>query len=178
MKRESVKVIGITLLTALLFFPSLAQAINLDKYDDCNWLVTYRGRTYDLAPLTREALARPIESDLRYALQRVPEADANLKSMSRKLHDARAHTVLASAFVSGLVLTRVLGSSEKNVERKRQYDLISLITGAFFIKATFESYSSTREAKADLVRAVEAFNERSPHKIEPVGSGDPTLSAP
>ncbi len=160
------------LLAALSFFPIPASANKLDKYDDCNWLVSYRGRTYDLAPLTREALARPIESDLRYALQRVPEADAYLKSMSRNLHDARAHTMLASAFISGLVLTRILGSGEKNKESKREYDVISAITGVFFLKATFESYTSTREAKADLVRAVDAFNEQSPNKIEPLSPGE------
>ena len=55
----------------------------LDKLGDCNWQVTYRGRIYDLGPLTRESLSRPVENDIRYALQRVPEAAESLREIDR-----------------------------------------------------------------------------------------------
>lgn len=148
-------------------FSPVAHAVSPNELSDCNWVVTYRGRTYDLAPITREALARPLETDLRYALQRVPEASAHLDQMTVRQRDARAHTVLASIFLTGFLVTRLLASREKNADRGQEYDILSLATGGFFIGATFSSWQATRDAKAELVNAVSAFNERSPHKIEP-----------
>lgn len=138
-----------------------------DELNDCNWLVTYRGRTYDLAPLTREALARPIETDLRYALQRVPESEAHLNKMSAKLKEARTHTILASVFITGFLATYLLRSRQKNDDRRGAYDPLLGATGGFFVAATFFSWKATRDAKSELVSAVDAFNSVSPNKIEP-----------
>ena len=56
-------------------------AAGLDQLNECNWIVTYRGRTYDLAPLTREALARPgcqlWCGSLRHLLQPLIYADVS-----------------------------------------------------------------------------------------------------
>lgn len=166
---------GLVLALAPLLGSAQEKKISLDGLNDCNWMVTYRGRTYDLAPLTREALARPIESDIRFALQRVPEADAHLRAMSSHLRDARAHTIFASIFVSGFVLTRVLRSSQKNEDYRHDYDMPSAATGLFFLAATAFSWKSTRDAKTELVNAVDAFNEGSPHKIEPASEGQALL---
>lgn len=154
---------------SLLLSPSshAIETVRWNDYDDCNWIVNYRGRTYDLAPLTRETLARPIESDLRHVLQRVPEADLRLQSMTKNLSEARGHTMIASAFISTFLLVRILGSGQKNVDRRDEYNLLSYIAAVFFSKATYESWTHTREAKKDLIEAVNAFNERSPHQIEP-----------
>jgi len=143
-------------------------------------MVTYRGKTYDLAPLTREALARPIETDLRFALQRVPQSQAHLEQMSARQRDAKAHTILASVFVSGLLVSRLVHSREKNVEKRAEIDLISLFTGVFFLGATASSWRATTEAKSELIKAVEAFNENSPHKILPSSaeSREAELNAP
>lgn len=150
--------------------PTDALAVTAKELGDCNWTVSYRGRIYDLAPITREALARPIETDLRYALQRVPEANAHLETMTSRQRDARAHTILASIFISGFLVTRLLESRQKNADYQKEYDILSLATGAFFLGATYSSWKATTEAKEELVRAVEAFNEKSPHKIEPSSS--------
>lgn len=166
-----VAALSFSLLAAPFAQAAEQKSISLAGLNDCNWMVTYRGRTYDLAPLTREALSRPMESDVRYAIQRVPEADAHLRTMSRHLKDARAHTILASLFVSGLVLSRVLQSGEKNVERKREQNLVSAAAGTFFVAAAAFSWKSTRDAKIELVNAVDAFNRESPHKIEPAPAG-------
>lgn len=162
---------GLVLALAPLLGNAEEKKISLDGLNDCNWMITYRGRTYDLAPLTREALARPIESDIRYALQRVPAANEHLGAMSTHLRDARAHTIFASIFVSGFVLTRILRASQKNEEYRRDYDVASAATGLFFLASTAFSWKSTNDAKTELVEAVDAFNQESPHKIEPAGEG-------
>jgi hypothetical protein len=87
--------------------------------------------------------------------------------MTSLQRDARAHTVLASIFLSGFLVTRLLESREKSPDRRREYDILSLATGSFFFGATFSSWKATTEAKAELVNAVSAFNSKSPHKIEP-----------
>jgi hypothetical protein len=159
----------------LALLPPFASAeekkISLDQLSDCNWMVTYRGRTYDLSPLTREALARPIESDIRYALQRVPAANDHLNAMSTHLRDARAHTIFASIFLGGFIATRIIRSSQKNENYRQDYDVASAATGLFFLASTAFSWKSTRDAKDELVKSVEAFNEGSPHKIEPAAEG-------
>lgn len=169
-------------LALALSLPALPShaATTGEQLSDCNWLVTYRGKVYDLAPLTREALARPIETDLRYALQRVPEANAHLERMSTRQRDAKAHTILASVFMSGLLVTRILESREKREEKKAEIDLISVVSGAFFLGATAFSWKATVDAKSELVKAVDAFNDNSPHKIQPSspGSRDAELRAP
>ena len=152
-----------------LFFPlSLSLAADTkSELQDCNWIVTYRGKTYDLSPLTREALSRPIETDLRYALQRVPASADHLNAMTAKLKEAKAHTILASVFITGFLVTRILQSGETNPDRREEKGLISAFTGGFFLAATFSSWRATRDAKRELVNAVDAFNLQSPHKIEP-----------
>lgn len=142
-----------------------------DKLGDCNWQVTYRGRQYDLTPLTREALSRPIENDIRFAIQRVPEANERLESMTKMQRDARAHTIIASVFLSALLVTKLLESRVTNQEEKEDYRVASLAAGGFFLAATIFSWNSTRESKKELVRAVEDFNERSPNKILPASGG-------
>ncbi len=144
-----------------------ASDISVKSLNDCNWFVTYRGRTYDLAPLTREALSRPIDDDIRYALQRVPEAGMHLTSMDQNLKDARAHTMLGSAFATGFLLSRVLKAGEKNPAKFDDYNVASIATAAFFVAATLFSWRATSNAKSELVQAVEAFNEKSPDKVEP-----------
>lgn len=141
-----------------------------DRLNDCNWMVNYRGKTYDLSPLTREALSRPIETDIRYALQRIPESAQHLDKMSSKLKEARAHTILASLFVSGFLVGKIIQSRETDEDKKRSFDVLTYGTGLFFLGSTLFSWKATREAKQELVNAVDAFNANSPHKIEPISS--------
>jgi hypothetical protein len=151
----------------------------LDRLNDCNWIVTYRGRTYDLAPLTREALARPLETDIRYALQRVPEANEHLDAMGTSLRNARAHSKIASVFLAGLLAAQLLkGGAEKHSDRARTFSIISIGSGAFSLAGFLSSWKATRDAKRELVQAVTSFNEKSPYKIEPSTSGRANLDAP
>ncbi len=173
---------GLALITGLFFLSALsmfsiaeaekpATGLSLDKLGDCKWQVTYLGRNYDLGPLTRESLSRPIENDIRFALQRVPEANAHLETMSGKLQDARAHTMLASVFLGALVITKLLESRVKNDSQKEDYRVATFASGGFFLAATLFSWRSSTEAKQELVHAVEEFNAHSPHKIEPAMPG-------
>ncbi|RZA09183.1 MAG: hypothetical protein EOP11_02495 [Proteobacteria bacterium] len=150
-----------------------------DRLNDCNWIVTYRGRTYDLAPLTREALARPIESDIRYALQRVPEANDHLDKMSKRLRDARAHSVIASVFLAGVLATQLLkGGAPIDSDKRNTFSIISYGSGVFSIAGFVASWKATRDAKRELVSAVDSFNEKSAYKIEPSTSGRSNLDMP
>lgn len=169
------------LLALALFFFELSPALAApspsgeeklgQQLGDCNWQVTYRGRRYDLSPLTRETLSRPIESDIRYALERVPEAGEHLRNVGTKLKEARGHTMIASVLISGVLATLLLQSRAKNNEERREYQVAAAAGAGFFVTAALFSWRTTSEAKQELVRAVDAFNERSQHKIEPAGPG-------
>ena len=150
---------------------SRTKPTEYDKLDGCSWLVNYRGRTYDLAPLTRDPLARTIEGDLRHVLRRVPESEKLLGSMTQNLEAARGHTYLASGFLGGFLLSRIIASKQKNSDDKNEFRTISLVAAAFAVKAGIESLIATMDAKEDLADAVAAFNLVSPQKIEPA-SGD------
>lgn len=169
------------MLSGLLFFTASAPCSaattskeNTEKLQDtlgdCNWQVSYRGRQYDLTPLTREALSRPIENDIRFAIQRVPEANERLESMTSLQKDARAHTIIASVFLSALLLTKLLESKVTKQNEKDDYRAASYAAGGFFLAATVFSWNSTRAAKRELVHAVEEFNAHSPNKILPASS--------
>jgi hypothetical protein len=170
--------IGRGLFFLSLAAPGLARAadvppdgLSLDKLGDCNWRVTYRGRIYDLSPLTREALSRPIENDIRFALQRVPEASEHLARMDKRLRAARTHTVLASVFISSLLVTRLLRSRDNNEKNFQHYRALSWGFGGMFAMEALFSLFSTKAAKHELVHAVEEFNAHSSYKIEPAVGG-------
>ena len=164
------------LLLALgLFFFETSQAFaskdsTAEKLGDCNWQVTYRGRRYDLSPLTRSTLSRPIETDIRFALERVPEANKHLENLSAKLQEARGHTIIASILISGLVVAKLLQGRVTNAEENREYQFATVAGAGFALTAALFSWKSTHEAKQELVSAVEEFNEHSPHKIEPASA--------
>ncbi len=90
-----------------------------------------------------------------------------MEAMSSEQKNARTYTILASIFVSSLIVTKILESQKKNVEEKRPYRHAMYAEGGLFLAATILSWNSTRSAKRELVSAVEEFNEHSPHKIEP-----------
>jgi hypothetical protein len=55
---------------------------------------------------------------------------------------------------------------------------MSYATGGFFLAATVMSWRATRDAKRELVYAVDAFNAQSPHKIEAEKRGIDFLEDP
>ena len=121
----------------------------------------------DLGPLTRESLSRPVENDIRYALQRVPEAAESLRRMERRQREARIHTFFASGFLSAFVLTQIWRSRDTNEKNVPHYRGLTWGFGGMFVFETIFSTLSTRAAKRDLVHAVEEFNAHSPYKMEP-----------
>lgn len=170
--------LGILLGGLFLFatFPALGADVEKSVQElgrelgDCNWQVTYRGRQYDLSPLTREALSRPIENDIRFAIQRVPGANARLETMTGLLRNARAHTIIATIFLGAFAALKVLESNQDNASKREDLKVASFASAGFFLGATYFSWKSTREAKEELVRAVDDFNAHSPHKIQPLST--------
>jgi hypothetical protein len=147
--------------------PPPGDGLSLDKLGDCNWQVSYRGRLYDLSPLTRESLTRPIENDIRYALERVPEANERLQAMSTHFRDAKNQTVIASIFIGALVIAKLLEGRVKNDNDRLNYHVAEGAAGGFFLIETFFSWRSSVAAKQELVNAVDQFNTHSNYKIEP-----------
>ncbi len=152
-------------------------------FEDCNWLVTYRNRTYDLTPLTRVGLSRPIESDLRPVLERVSESADTLRVVSEHARNAKAHSIIGSAAISLVLIDRVLHASVKNFSDdainmsmrgfRLNVDVFALVSSMIFLKATYESWHETKASKAELVNAINYFNEKSPYPIEPAkGAND------
>lgn len=162
-------------LFSFLFSHSISYAFTEKTLSDCNWLVTYKGKTYDLAPLTRTALSRPIDTDLRYILERVPEANAHLKQVDYKLKEAKFHTFMASFFVSGFLVSRLLQSRQKSEAVRRDYNVINYATAGFFLASALSSWRATSRAKKELFLSVEEFNRSSKVKIYPHDSTDPVV---
>lgn len=166
--------IGLFFLSAL---PARAEEnrpstdVSLDRLGDCQWKVTYRGRTYDLAPLTRESLSRPIENDIRYALQRVPSANEHLEAMSGKLRNARTYTILASIFIGTAIVSHLMRKTYEPKDTQRAFRTATWASGGLFLTTALFSWHNTSSAKKELVEAVKEFNEHSSYKIEPATGG-------
>lgn len=172
--------LGIISLILSFLSPALAVAAStnsssLEKYEQCSWLVTYRGRTYDLAPLTREVLARPLEGDIRALMNRVPAAAEHLSLVNRNTKAAKTQAILASAALGFFVGTRIgrANAKDKDEEMRRGWDIGSIVSGLFFLKGIHASFAATSAAKEELAEAVEAFNAASPYPIQPVVKGAP-----
>lgn len=146
-----------------------ANANSSFGYEQCNWLVKYRNQTYDLTPLTRTGLSRPIESDLKPVLERVPEAAEKLRKVSDHAKDAKAHSMIGSVAISIFIASRIAKANTRdpNDDTRLQLDLASLIGGVFFLTATYESWKATKASEETLVQAIDLFNEKSPYKILP-----------
>jgi hypothetical protein len=145
------------------------------KYEQCSWLVTYRGRTYDLAPLTKEVLARPLEGDIRALMSRVPAAADHLAKVNRNSKAAKTQAIIASAALGIFVGARIGRKNAANAssEIKMSWDVGSIVSGLFFLKGLHASFTATRDAKEELANAVEAFNAASPYPIQPLVKGAP-----
>ena len=149
---------------------SLNQKRNLQDYDRCDWLVRYRNRTYDLAPLTRGSLGRPLEGDIRAVIRRVPEAGLHLDRVEEEARLSKVHSMVGSAGITALLLGRIFRNDPKireNPSSQKTIDIIGLLGLAVFIKSTMDSHFSHKKSEEELVAAVESFNQNSPYKIEP-----------
>ncbi|MCO5142788.1 MAG: hypothetical protein M9962_06835 [Oligoflexia bacterium] len=162
-------------LFSFFLFQTKAYALTEETLSDCNWLVTYKGKTYDLAPLTRAALSRPIDTDLRYILERVPESNKHLKQVDYKLKEAKFHTFMASIFISGFLVSRILQSRQKSENNRRDYDVPNYATAGLFLASAVSSWKATSRAKKELFLSVEEFNRVSKTKILPHDASESNL---
>lgn len=144
-----------------------SDGMTVEKLGDCLWKVSYRGRIYDLSPLMRESLSRPLDNDLRYVLERVPQSNERLNALNESLHSAKTYTILASVFITAAIVTKILEGRLQSDHARPTYRIIEGSTGALFLTSAILSWRSTSHAKQELVNAVDEFNARSPYKIEP-----------
>lgn len=153
---------------------SLETPHSVQDYERCDWLVTYRNRTYDLAPLTRGSLGRPLDGDIISVLRRVPEASMHLDQVDHKAKLARIESMVGSASITGFILSRIFRSDPKvkvHPEKQKTIDLVGLFGLVVFVKSTIDSHNATEDARTELGLAVESFNQNSSHKIEPNKEG-------
>lgn len=143
-------------------------------YERCDWLVTYRSRTYDLAPLTKGSLSRPIDGDIRAVIRRVPEAGAHLDEVERSARLGRTHSIIGSGGITTLLLSRIFRADPKlddNPSKRKTIDLIGLAGLLIFVKSTLDSSYHAERARSELVEAVRVFNDTSSYKIAPYEEG-------
>lgn len=144
----------------------------MDTLGDCKWKVTYRGRNYDLSPLLRESLLRPMESDIRYALNRVPASAEHLEKMTANLRSARTKTIFGSVAAGLFVVAWIIHGNKSitgdvhTVANRSMY-----ATGAIALTSGILSWIDTHSAKKELVSAVQEFNNHSNFKMEPASTG-------
>lgn len=162
-------------LLLLFFFSSSIYAKTTSNfgYEQCNWLVNYRNHTYDLTPLTRTGLNRPIESDLRPVLERVPRAAEKLQLVTDLSKEAKAHSIIGSAAITIFIGNRLINYTARRAkdDSRLEMDVISLVSGLIFFKATYDSWRATSASKEELAEAIDIFNEKSPYKITPANKG-------
>lgn len=148
------------------------RRVEAKELETCSWLVSYRHRIYDLSPLSRKGLDRPLEGDLHSILRRVPEANASLEKIDRNNRDAKVHTALASFAIVTFLGTRIAqGANEKN-RRSDAYLAINIGAGLLFLRSIYAGFELRKSTREELVRAVQEFNKVSEDPILPY-EGEP-----
>lgn len=138
-----------------------------DDYEDCEWLVQYRGQTYDLSPVTKKTLAEPSEGDLRYVLMRVPKSRLHLERMEQDHKLSNIFTSSATASLVLLAVTRFV--LPQLTETSSQFRDATSVTLAFtFGLSALKAWHHAKEAKKELARSITSFNELSNEKILPL----------
>jgi hypothetical protein len=164
---EKLKIL-IALFLALLSHLS-GDAFAKTPLEQCNWLVTYKNRTYDLSPLTREGLSRPLEGDIRSVLQRVPSAEAHLQMVDKNVRDAKFYTKIATFGIAAFAASRLIRSNLKpwDSQGRQGVDVLAVVSALIFLKSTTESSRASDDTKTELNSAIDEFNQNSDQQILP-----------
>lgn len=147
------------------------RRVETKELETCSWLVTYRDRVYDLAPLTRKSLDRPLEGDVQSIIRRVPAAAAHLDQVDRNDRDAKVHTAIATAAVLLLVGTRIAQGGSKTKAESPAYMALNIGSVLLFARAAYAGWELKQESKREVARAVQEFNTVSEDPMEPYQGG-------
>lgn len=147
------------------------RRVEIKEMETCSWLVTYRKRIYDLTPLTRKGLERPLEGDMHTVLRRVPESEEHLEKISKNTRDAKVHTAIATFALATLLVTRIVQSGNPERGKQPEYMALNLGAGLLFLRAVYAGYELKQDTKQELVQAVQEFNNVSQDPILPYEGG-------
>lgn len=140
----------------------------VQQLESCSWMVRYRNRTYDLSPLTRKGLDRPLEGDMRTILRRVPAAAGHLEQIEKNVAAADVHTALATVGLTAFIVTRIFqGNAGERGRKSDKYIALSLSSGLLFLRSAYAGWQLKKDTKEELAAAIEAFNAKSPDPIVP-----------
>jgi hypothetical protein len=143
------------------------QRIEVKELENCSWLVSYRNRIYDLSPLSRKGLERPLEGDLHSILRRVPLAAESLQKIERNNQEAKVHTAIASFAILTIVGTRIAQGSSERRKRSDAYLALNIGAGLLFLRSVYAGFETRRNTREELVNAVQEFNKVSEDPILP-----------
>ena len=148
------------------------QRGKVQRLEDCSWLVTYRKRIYDLSPLTRTGLNRPLDGDVRTILRRVPSAAKHLTQISRNTKEAEVQTALATLGLTAFLVTQIFkGNTDERGRKSDTYMAISLMSALLFVRSAYAGWQLKRNSKEELAAAIDSFNAQSPAPIIPYDGG-------
>ena len=140
------------------------KLIQFNELEECCWKVRYQNKIYDLSPLTRKGLERPLESDIRTVFRQVPGAAMEIKQIDQNNRDEKAHTAFGTIGLGAFLLTRIFQSRSQN-QKSDKYTTLNIISLLVFAKAVHANWSLKRATNERIATAVEEFNAMSPDKI-------------
>ncbi len=140
----------------------------------CNWLVTYRNRTYDLYPLTRSNLSRPLKRGIRSILHSVPKARGHMERAERSIQEAKEYGRWASLGLLSLAGMQLAYASSDYLQEELKVVVypLSIVSGLVFLRSAILGWRRNQETKEELALAVQTFNAESREPILPY-KGDP-----
>lgn len=145
-----------------------SKALRVNELQECSWKVRYRNKVYDLSPLTRRGLERPLEGDMRTVLRRVPGAALQVEKIDQNNQDEKVHTAIATIGLGGLLLTRIFqGRTSDESSKSDKYIALNIISLLVFAKAIHAGWSLKQDTQERIALAVQEFNDVSSEKIVP-----------
>ena len=147
------------------------RRVEIKELETCSWLVTYRKRVYDLSPLSRKGLERPLEGDMHTILRRVPGAENHLDQITRNNRDARVHTSIATFAIASLLVTRIVQGNSSSKGKSPKYMALNIGSVLLFLRAAYAGFELKQDTKEELVEAVQEFNNVSEDPILPYEGG-------
>lgn len=147
------------------------RRVEIKELETCSWLVTYRKRVYDLSPLSRKGLERPLEGDMHTILRRVPAAEKHLNNIARNNRDAKVHTSIATFAIASLIATRIVQGNSPSRKKAPEYLALNIGSALLFLRAAYAGFELNQATKQELAHAVQEFNNVSEDPILPYEGG-------
>lgn len=141
------------------------------ELESCSWLITYRNRVYDLSPLTRKGLDRPLEGDVQSIIRKVPAAAAHLDQVDRNDRESKVHTGIATGAILLLVGTRIAMTSSKAKADPGPYLALNIASVLLFARAAYAGWELKQASKREVAEAIQEFNAVSEDPIQPYRGG-------